>query len=235
MANKKVALLSESSFSDIGGNGNIGEWTPFETTPLDNYIKGFQGTTATAKALISSDELADKVTGYPSAWARNDFVKLAFDTPADGSLLSQIYENFKQEWMGLLATIAIHAADIEISEPIILKQEGTSGFSLSELLGRVLFIPPVNEKRFESGWYDKEVDGGDSPFIQLIKYRGQIIGATSPEVLFFPAVTYHCTGVEWFDGGNPESHCNHFIFNDEILERISQNSRYLQNLYLLVS
>lgn len=234
MANKKVALLSESSFSDIGGNGKIGEWTPFEKTPLDNYIKGFQGTTATAKALISSDELADKVTGYPSAWARNEFVKLAFEAPADGSLLSQIYENFRQEWMGLLATIAVHAADVEISEPILLKQDG-SGFSLSDLLGRVLFIPPVNEKRFESGWFDKEVDGGDSPFIQLIKYRGQIIGATSPDVLFFPAVTYHCKGVEWYDEGNPDSHCNHFIFNDEVLEKISQDKRHLQDLYLLVS
>ena len=231
---KKVALLAESTFKGIGGNGEIGEWSEFGASHLDDYIKGFQGTTATAKTLIASDELADKVTGYPSAWARNEFVKLAFAATENDSLLGQIYENFRQEWMGLLATIAVHASDIEVSEPILLKNE-ESGFSLSDLLGKVLFVPPVNEKRFESGWYDKDVDGGDSPFIQLIKYRGQIIGATSPEVLIFPAVTYSCIGVKWFDDGNKESHCNHFVFNDDVLEDIAGDKRQLQDLYLLVS
>ena len=45
----------------------------------------------------------------------------------------------------------------------------------------------------------------EKPFIQLIKYNGQVIGGTSPFSIFFPGIEYsglkNTSDIPWYTGG----------------------------------
>ena len=193
MAENKVLLAVSKSMPT---QGNRGEWTQLKQPDL--YINGIDSGEYDESAEYSSDELAKDVTGYPSAWARCNFFKLAIEDYKNDrpqSLLNAVYRNLREEWKGLIALIATESSKIDkIVRPLF--NEKNSDFSLADLLGQVLFLDDDNK---DSLWYDKEINEGKTPFIQLITYNGDIIGASCPDTLIFPAVKYCCNDVKWFD------------------------------------
>lgn len=190
MAENKVLLTVSKSMPTQGARG---EWS--ELKQANDYIVGIDSGEYDESAVYSSDELAKDVTGFPSAWARSNFIKLALSryNMSPMGLLDGIYRNLREEWQGLITLIATEASKISV-EVLPLSSDDDSSFSLAALLGDVLFLDNK-----DSLWYDKEIFEGKVPFIQLIKYEGNVIGASSPETLVFPAVKYNCADVKWFD------------------------------------
>ena len=219
MAENKVLLAISKSMPT---QGNRGEWS--ELKQASDYIVGIDSGAYDESAIYSSDELAKDVTGFPSAWARSNFIKLAlsrFNMSPQG-LLDGIYGNLREEWRGLVTLIATEASKISV-DVIPLASEEESGFSLAQLLGEVLFLDGEDKN---SLWYDKDVAEGKVPFIQLIKYNGKVIGASSPDTLVFPAVKYDCEDVKWFDRDKRR-------FVTPQLNELTE--RQLKDLYLVLS
>lgn len=219
MAENKVLLAISKSMPT---QGNRGEWS--ELKQASDYIVGIDSGAYDESAIYSSDELAKDVTGFPSAWARSNFIKLAlsrFNMSPQG-LLDGIYGNLREEWRGLVTLIATEASKISV-DVIPLASEEESGFSLAQLLGDVLFLDGEDKN---SLWYDKDVAEGKVPFIQLIKYNGKVIGASSPDTLVFPAVKYDCEDVKWFDRDKRR-------FVTPQLNELTE--RQLKDLYLVLS
>ena len=217
MAENKVLLAVSKSMPTQGARG---EWS--ELKQANDYIVGIDSGEYDESAVYSSDELAKDVTGFPSAWARCNFIKLALSryNMSPMGLLDGIYRNLREEWQGLITLIATEASKISV-EVLPLSSDDDSSFSLAALLGDVLFLDNK-----DSLWYDKEIFEGKVPFIQLIKYEGNVIGASSPETLVFPAVKYNCADVKWFDKDKRR-------FVAPQLSELTE--RQLKDLYLVLS
>ena len=152
MAENKVLLAVSKSMPT---HGNRGEWTPLKQPDL--YINGIDSGEYDESAEYSSDELAKDVTGYPSAWARCDFFKLAIEDYQNNrpqSLQNAVYRNLREEWMGLIALIATESSKISVEQRLLFNEK-KSDFSLAGLLGQVLFLDDDNKDPL---WYDKEVN-----------------------------------------------------------------------------
>ena len=101
MAENKVLLTVSKSMPTQGARG---EWCELEQAI--KYIDGIDSGEYDESAVYSSDELAKDVTGFPSAWARCNFFKLALPHDSTVGLLDGIYRNLREEWQGLIALIA---------------------------------------------------------------------------------------------------------------------------------
>ena len=146
------------------------------------------------------------ISGVPSPWARPKLFWFAFDYKKNEdanittSGLFGFYKTLIDEWKGLMATIALFPDRVSFSNPIELDGNGEL-YDIPSAFGRML----LDEKDY---WIDqdkKEVNPQEKPFIQLIKYNGQVIGGTSPFSIFFPGVEYvglqNTTDLPWYTGG----------------------------------
>ena len=121
--NKRLLAVSKS----MPTQGNCGEWN--ELKQSEDYIVGIDSGEYDESAIYSSDELAKDVTGFPSAWARCNFIKLALSryNMSPQGLLDSIYGNLREEWRGLVTLIATDASKISV-EVVPLTSDEESGF-----------------------------------------------------------------------------------------------------------
>lgn len=146
------------------------------------------------------------ISGVPSPWARPKLFWFAFDYKKneDANIMTSglfgFYKALIDEWMGLLATIALFPDRITFSDPVVLDASGTL-YDIPSAFGRML----LDEKEYWIDQEKKEVNPQEKPFIQLIKYNGQVIGGTSPFSIFFPGVEYvslkNTSDLPWYTGG----------------------------------
>ena len=223
MANNRTLLPVSGRMPDQGEPGEWHSLTGYANEFIDKIDAGKQDD----NVVYSSDVLAADVTGYPSPWARSKFFKIALSfsvNEEDNSSLGTIYRNLREEWMGLIATITAFSEHIE-TEVVELYHEDEDEYSLARLLGDSLF----NDR---NAWCDPSYKDGKIPFIQLIKYDGEIIAATSPDVILFPAVSYATSAlkdVPWYDKDNKR-----FVKPKyEDLKRL--DGKPLKYLYLILS
>lgn len=70
--------------------------------------------------------------------------------------------------------------------------------------GRML----LEDADFWTDQHKKQVNPDELPFMQLLRYNGQVIGATSPFTIVFPGVDYsalqHTSDIPWFRNGKFE-------------------------------
>ena len=186
-------VLLPAAQNNESRKGKRGEWFDIAQYLL-NFIRDLGGNNASS-ANEDVKDIAKNMTGYPSAWARCRLFEHAIDDFANSNKenkvtgeLATYYSNLRDEWMGLLALIAIYSESIKV-KPVTLHFDAANTFSLSNDLGQVLFE--------DKDWILDEKEKYSQ--IQLIYCNDVLVGATSPKILFFPAVSYSTLPVEWFN------------------------------------
>lgn len=180
------------------------------------------------------------VSGIPSPFARINMIKYAIeyiyddsniDIDAEGALgLMAFYKALQDEWKGLISCIALDSAPISV-EKIELVYSDKKGldktkniFEVKGALGNMLF----EDKDL---WCDQgELDDKTKdpiPFIYLIRYKGELIGGTSPETIVFTAPNYS------IESRFPFINKKNGKFIDPLKGRLDQDS--VQTLYIYVS
>lgn len=137
------------------------------------------------------------VSGIPTAFARVDLFNSAFnsklsnDKPSLARNLTKYYDDLIDEWRGFIACLALDYSNLRVSridleysdgKPIdqtvnIYEPAGAFGNMLLERRGRWC----------EQGLADNEKA---VPYLNIIKYGGTVVGATSPETLLFTSSDY---------------------------------------------
>ena len=202
----KKALLIPSNVQSP--NGATGVWNNIDNI-ASAYIKGIQ----TGKLLdtINAQTLQALISGVPSPWARAKLFKYALDcfgnpmTDAANGGLNQYYNILASEWKGLLAVMALFPGRITFSAPLSLNTNGGQ-YDIASAFGRMLF----EDADIWSDQNDLAKNPGAQPFIQLIYYRGKLVGGTSPLTVVFTGVDYSDLGtlasdIPWYRNGIFES------------------------------
>ncbi|MEI7660691.1 MAG: hypothetical protein WCK34_00765 [Bacteroidota bacterium] len=200
------ALLIKSTYTEK--SGETGKWHKFQEGEIQPYILGIE--TGFIPERINSDVLNSLISGVPSAWARAKLFWFAFeyinslDPNIQTSGLMDYFKVLVSEWKGLIALLALYQDRIHFSNPVILDTEGTDLYDITGAFGRMLQEDKdlwSNQKRLAS-------NPGEMPYLQLIYYKNQLIGATSPYTIVFTGVDYtqldNISDVKWYRDGKFE-------------------------------
>lgn len=202
----KKALLIPSNVQSP--NGATGVWNKINNI-ASAYIKGIQ--TGQLLDTINAQTLQALISGVPSPWARAKLFKYALDcfgnpvAAAARNGLNQYYNILVGEWKGLLAVMALFPGRITFSAPLTLDTNGAQ-YDIASAFGRMLF----EDADIWSDQSDLARNPGAQPFIQLIYYRGKLVGGTSPLTAVFTGVDYSDLGtlasdIPWYRDGIFES------------------------------
>lgn len=189
MVNK--ALTIDVNTSAIP-NGSLDNWSQLGNITV--FIKN-----------IITPELSEKtnvgqlVSGIPTAFARVDLFKTALDHVATSSTLKDdnnlvgYYSQLVDEWRGLIACMALDYAHINVRRIDLAYSDGKNVTNTTNLyepkgaFGNMLL-------RRTNRWCDQNLSDNQTPvpYINVIKYRNTVIGATAPESLLFTSTGYQC-------------------------------------------
>lgn len=221
---KKALLIASSVLSP---SGTAGAWNNINNI-ASAYIKAIQ--TGQLSHTIDAQTLQALISGVPSPWARAKLFKYAIDClgnpvmAAADSGLTQYYKILLGEWKGLLAVMALYPGRITFSEPLSLNPNGPL-YDISSAFGRMLF----EDADVWSNQDELAQNPATQPFIQLIYYRGVLVGATSPLTAVFTGVDYsslaktmEASDIPWYRNGI-------FVDPDRYLD-----PQQIQKLYLFV-
>lgn len=178
--------------------GHQGVWTDM-TAGIDTFTKSI----VTPKIQIESARAI--VSGVPTAFARANMFKTALDyyhgldpgKVAPGSL-NEYYVTLIDEWRGLIGLIATEYSHIHVTRINLSYTKGTDFSDTPNIyepkgaFGNVLF-----ERKPLWSLQEYDVLEHPKPFIDVIDYEGEIIGAVSPETLFFTAVSYDISKINY--------------------------------------
>jgi hypothetical protein len=149
------------------------------------------------------------ISGVPTPWARVKLLWFAFDylqrkdTNITTSGLIEFYSVLRDEWKGLIALIALYPDRVSFSDPIYMNPKDDL-FEISGAFGRML----LDDVDIWTDQQKKQSNPDELPYIQLLKYNGQIIGGTSPFSIVFPGVEYgslkHASDIPWYRNGKFE-------------------------------
>lgn len=135
------------------------------------------------------------VSGMPTVYARANLFRNALDNVTDKdaevSGLLLFYKNLINEWRGLISCIALNYKDLEIQRLRLQYSDGKSIYETDNIyeplgaFGNMLFErKPL--------WCDQTIATNEEkvPFIDVLIFKGQVIGATSPDSFLFTSVGY---------------------------------------------
>ena len=172
------------------------------------------------------------VSGVPTVFARADLFSHALNEiqtiRKDASIgLNQYYINLVDEWRGLIACIALNNTAIEVRRITLAYSDGKDIKTTDNMyepkgaFGNML----MNDR---SLWTEQGKAKNDQaqPFLYIIKFNKQVVGATSPRSLFFTSVAYNIDKNAAFV--DPSTH----RFTDPLHSTISDEQ--LLNLYAYI-
>ncbi|MDD4729910.1 MAG: hypothetical protein PHN55_14320, partial [Dysgonamonadaceae bacterium] len=161
------------------------------------------------------------ISGVPTPWARAKLFWFAFDylQRQDANIttsgLIDFYGILRDEWKGIMALIALFPDRVTFSDPIYMNPKENNLFELSSAFGRML----LDDADLWTDQQKKQRNPDELPFVQLLRYNGQIIGGTSPFSIVFPAVEYtnlkHAGDIPWYRNGKFEDPMK-FLDKDKI-------------------
>jgi hypothetical protein len=149
------------------------------------------------------------ISGVPTPWARAKLFWFAFDylQRQDANIttsgLIDFYGILRDEWKGIMALIALFPDRISFSEPIYMNPKENNLFEISGAFGRML----LDDADLWTDQHKKQRNPDELPYVQLLRYNGQIIGGTSPFSIVFPAIEYdlkQVSDIPWYRNGKFE-------------------------------
>ncbi len=187
----------------ISKNDPRGKWYNLDDD-IVNFIQGI------VTGDLDENQISNTlVTGVPSPWARPKLFSFAYTYVTSNnpnikqSGLINFFKGLVNEWKGLLALVALFPDRVSFSEPIYMNPNNNLS-EISGAFGRML----LDDVDIWTDLQKKQTNPNELPFIQLIRYNGQVIGGTSPFSIFFPGVEYsnlqHAGDVPWYLKGKFE-------------------------------
>lgn len=143
----------------------------------------------------SSVDIGSIVSGMPTVYARANLFRNALDAvtdkDAEAAGLMRFYKSLISEWKGFIACIALDYKDIQVDRVHLAYSDGkkvTDTVNLYEPLGafgNVLF-------ERQPLWCDQSLSNNADkiPFIDVISFKGNVVGGTSPDCFLFSSVAY---------------------------------------------
>jgi len=136
------------------------------------------------------------VSGMPTVFARANMFRIALDSVTDpdysGSGLLSFYKFLISEWKGLISCMALNAQSIKVKRIYLTYSDGKTTEDTSNLyectgsFGNMLF------ERKELWANPSDVE--NVPFVDVIIYKDQVIGGTSPDSFLFTSNSYNLAG-----------------------------------------
>lgn len=135
------------------------------------------------------------VSGMPTIFARAALFDNALsnvqDKDAEVSGLLLFYKSLISEWKGFISCLALNYKDIGIQRVDLAYSDGLSIAETENIyepkgaFGNALF-----ERKYL--WCDQALSANADkvPFIDVISYKGQVLGGTSPDCFLFTSVSY---------------------------------------------
>jgi hypothetical protein len=175
--------------------------TRYKWDSMGDFIKEF---TREIKSSLGEKEdkapnISHAVSGLPSAFARSNMFTYALNSPAvEGptSGLNAFYSTLLDEWKGLISAFVLEADStaFQVKRVWLVYSEGdgrlesvTHIYEPKGAFGNSLF----NRKQlWELQDQIGDPDRIKKPFIDIIYYKGVVVGGTSPESLVFTAPGY---------------------------------------------
>ena len=219
--------------------GAAGQWQDL-TSSIQAFTRDIE-----TPSIQDGVDVSAIVSGVPTVFARADLFNHALNEiqtiRKDASVgLNQYYVNLVDEWRGLIACIALNNTAIEIRRITLAYSDGKDMKTTENMyepkgaFGNML----MNDR---SLWTEQGKAKNDQvqPFLYLIKYNKQVVGATSPRSLFFTSVSYGIDKNAAFV--DPATHrftdplhstisdeqlLNLFAYVDKLLPRIKQLEDY---------
>lgn len=219
--------------------GAAGQWQDL-TSSIQAFTRDIE-----TPSIQDGVDVSAIVSGVPTVFARADLFNHALNEiqtiRKDASVgLNQYYVNLVDEWRGLIACIALNNTAIEIRRITLAYSDGKDMKTTENMyepkgaFGNML----MNDR---SLWTEqgKAKNAQVQPFLYLIKYNKQVVGATSPRSLFFTSVSYGIDKNAAFV--DPTTHrftdplhstisdeqlLNLFAYVDKLLPRIKQLEDY---------
>jgi hypothetical protein len=179
--------------------------TRYKWDSMGDFIKEF---TREIKSSLGDEHgpkpnISHAVSGFPSAFARANMFSYALNSPAiEGptSGLNTFYSTLLDEWKGLVSAFVLEADStaFKVKRVWLVYSDGDGSLESSNNIyepkgafGNVLF----HRKQL---WEDHNNIGDPSrlkrPFIDVIYYKGKVVGGTSPESLVFTSPGYEFIG-----------------------------------------
>lgn len=150
------------------------------------------------------------ISGVPTPWARAKLFWFAFDylQRQDANIttsgLIEFYGILRDEWKGIISLIALFPDRVSFSDPIYLNPKDNNLFEITSAFGRML----LDDIDIWTDQVAKQHNPDELPYVQLLRYNGQVIGGTSPFSMIFPAVEYgnlkHASDIPWYRNGKFE-------------------------------
>ena len=152
---------------------------------------------------VTSANMEAIVTGIPSIFARAHMFRSAMTNrkgqDSTNSGLTAYYEQLLSEWKGFIACIALDNSHLKVS-PIRLTYsddkdvENTSNiYEPKGAFGTMLF---ESRKKWSRGSLPENDPDRDVPYIYVIEYNDQVVGATSPDCFLFTSTSYSVKSTE---------------------------------------
>lgn len=196
MAEKTLKALAIKSKSNPPGKSEY-KWDVIPE--IDNFTKRIViPELGIEKDGTAKVDIGAIVSGMPTVYARANLFRNALDNVTDKdaevSGLMLFYKSLINEWRGLISCIALNYKDIEIQRLRLQYSDGKNIFETENIyeplgaFGNMLFErKPL--------WCDQTLATNEEkiPFIDVITFKGQVIGATSPDSFLFTSVGYKLT------------------------------------------
>lgn len=147
--------------------------------------------------LSNNANTGNLVSGIPTAFARVDLFKSALDafnsndTEREAKNLLSYYKDLISEWRGLIACIGLDYPNIKAKRINLVYSDGKTIEQTSNIYEPAGAFGNMLLKR-KARWCEQNLPDNEKavPFLDIIKYRNQVVGATAPESLLFTSTGY---------------------------------------------
>lgn len=199
MANKTLTI---DVIKDAIPSGSLDNWAPLGNTTV--FIKNI-----ITPQLSKNTNVGQLVSGIPTAFARVDLFKTALDhvstsgKTTDTTNLVGYYSQLVEEWKGLIACMALDYAHISVRRIDLTYSDGKPLATTQNVYEPKGAFGNMLLKRTKR-WCDQNLPANvpSVPYINVIKYRDKVVGATAPESLLFTSSGYVCDASDetpWID------------------------------------
>ncbi|AWG24244.1 hypothetical protein [Flavobacterium kingsejongi] len=140
-------------------------------------------------------DIGSIVSGMPTAYARANLFRNALDsvteTTTEAVGFMRFYESLLDEWKGFISCIALNYKDLHIDRIHLAYSDGKKAIDTGNIyeptgaFGNVLF-------ERQPLWCDQSLADNSAkvPFIDIISFKGNVVGGTSPDSFLFTSVSY---------------------------------------------
>lgn len=181
MENKALVIdVAERSMP----NGDVNKWNVLSNSSV--FIRDI-----ITPELSKNANVGTLVSGIPTAFARVDLFKAAFDSSSTNEQttsrnLAAYYSDLVSEWRGFVAALALDYTNVKVKRIDLAYSDGkpiTETANIYEPAGAFGNMLLERKER----WCEQNVADNDVkvPYLNLIKYYNKVVGATAPESLLF--------------------------------------------------